>query len=168
MITEVHQEGRFHRLSISRAAHFENIEPHNPSMEDWCIPEDMEAGDYLMMDPSCEVNEKDTRGKIDGNEILEEGSSPPLDLDPNEVIEANEETLPYPKDNWQDHEQMEVLTNLEPDLPFAIQTRQSDRTRLTKKYNPFGDDFVVERIDPNKIVEKLVSLEEFPCHRLKT
>ena len=34
MITEVHQEGRFYRLSTGRAAHYENIKPHNPSTED--------------------------------------------------------------------------------------------------------------------------------------
>ena len=52
MITEVHQEGRFYRLSTGRAAHYENIKLHNPSTEDWCIPADMEEGDYLMMDPA--------------------------------------------------------------------------------------------------------------------
>ena len=160
MITEVHQEGRFYRLSTGRAAHYENIKPHNPSTEDWCIPADMEEGDYLMMDPACEVNEKGTRGKNDGNEVVEEGLCPPLDLDPNEVIEADEETLPYAEENWQDPEQMEVPKNLEPDLPFTIHTRQSDRTRLTKKYNPYGDDFVVDRIDLKKIVEEVVGLEE--------
>ena len=60
-ITEVHQEGRFYRLSAGRAAHYENIKPHNPSTEDWCIPADMEEGDYLMMDSA--VNEKGTREK---------------------------------------------------------------------------------------------------------
>ena len=35
MITEVHQEGRFYRLSTYRAAHYENIKRHNPSTEDW-------------------------------------------------------------------------------------------------------------------------------------
>ena len=82
--------GSFYRLSTGRAAHYENIKPHNPSTEDWCIPADMEEGDYLMMEPACEVNEKGTRKKNDGNEVVEEGSSPPLDLDLNEVIEANE------------------------------------------------------------------------------
>ena len=113
-----------------------------------------------MMDPACEVNEKGTRGKNDGNEVVEEGSSPLLDLDPNEVIEADEETLPYAEEAWQDPEQMEVPKNLESDLPFTIQTRQSDRTRLTKKYNPYGDDFVVDRIDLKKIVEEMAGLEE--------
>ena len=97
MITEVHQKGRFYRLSTGRAAHFENIKPHNLSTKDWCIPADMEEGDYLMMDPACEVKEKFTTGKIDWNETPEEESSLPLDLDPNEVIEANEETLPTQK-----------------------------------------------------------------------
>ena len=58
MKTEGHQEGRFYRLSTGPAAHFENIKPHISSTEDWCIPEDMEEGDYLMMDPACEVNEE--------------------------------------------------------------------------------------------------------------
>ena len=160
MTTELHQEGRFYRLSTGRAAHYENIKPHNPSTEDWCIPADMEEGDYLMMDPACEVNEKGTREKNDGNEVVKEGASPPLDLDPNEVIEADEETLPYAEEDWQDPEQMEVPKNLEPDLPFTIQTRQNDRTRSRKKYNPYGDDFVVARIDLKKIVEEVVGLEE--------
>ena len=71
----------------------------------------MEEGDYLIMDPSCVVNEKGTREKNDGNEVVEEETSPPLDLDPNEVIEADEETLPYAEEDWQDPEQMEVPKN---------------------------------------------------------
>ena len=136
MITEVHQEGRFYRLSTGRAAHYENIKPHNPSTEDWCIPADMEEGDYLIMDPACEDNEKGTREKNGGNEVVEEGTNTLLDLDPNEVIEADDETLPYAEEDWQDPEQMEVPKNLEPDLPLTIQTRQNAGTRPRKKYNP--------------------------------
>ena len=113
-----------------------------------------------MMDTACDVNEKGTRKKNGGNEIVEERSSPPLDLDPNEVIEADEETLPYAEEDWQDLEQIEFPKNLEADLPFTIQTRQSDRTRLKKKYNPYGDDYVVDRIDLKKVVEEIVGLEE--------
>ena len=43
MITEVHQQGRFYRLSMGRAAHYENLKPHVPSPEDWCLPQDMEG-----------------------------------------------------------------------------------------------------------------------------
>ena len=159
MITEVHQEGRFYRLSTGRAAHYDNIKPHNPSTEDWCIPADMEKGDYLMMDPACEVNEKDTREKNDGNEVIEEGTNTPLDLDPNEVIEADDETLPYAEEDWQDPEQTEVPKNMESDLPFTMQTRQGDGKRPRKKYNRYGDDFVVDKIDLKKIMEEVVGLE---------
>ena len=159
LITEVQQEGCFYRLSTGRAAQYENINLHNPSTEDWCIPADMEEGDYLMMDPACEVNEKGIREKNDGNEVVEEGTSSPLDLDPNKMIEADEETLPYAEEDWQDPDQLEVPKNLEPDLPFTIQTRQNDRTRSKKNYNPYGDDFVVDRIDLKKIVEEVAGLE---------
>ena len=159
MITEVHQEGRFYRLSTGRAAHYENSKPYNPSTEDWCIPADMEEGDYLMMDPACEVNEKGTREKNDGNEVVEEKTNTPLDLDLNEVIEADDETLPYAEDDWQDPEQTEVPKKLEPDLPFTMQTRQGDGRRPRKKHNRYGDDFVVDRIDLKKIVEEMVGLE---------
>ena len=58
MITEMHLDGRFYRLSTARAAHFQYIRPHNPSTEVWFVPEDMEEGDYLMMARAYEVNEK--------------------------------------------------------------------------------------------------------------
>ena len=74
----MHQQGRFYRLKSGRASHFENIKPHNPSTEDWSIPENMEEGDYLIMVAACEVNEEGTREKNDGNEALGEVSSPPL------------------------------------------------------------------------------------------
>ena len=49
---------------------------------------------------------------------------------------------------------------MEPDLPFTIQTRQNVRTRSKRKYNPYGDNFVVDRIDLKKIVEEVVGLDE--------
>ena len=44
-ITEVHHGGHFYRLSTGRTAHYENINPHNASSEDWCIPADMHDED---------------------------------------------------------------------------------------------------------------------------
>ena len=78
----------------------------------------MEDGDYLMMDLACEVNERGAREKNDGNEALEERASPPLNLDPNEIIEADEETLPFPQEDWENPEQIEVPKNREKDQPF--------------------------------------------------
>ena len=50
--------------------------------------------------------------------------------------------------------------NLEPDLPLTIQTRKNDQTRPRKRYKPYCDDFVVDRIDLKKIGEEVVGLEE--------
>ena len=75
------------------------------------------------------------------------------------MIEADDETLPYAEEDWQDPEQTEVPKTLEPDLPFTLQTRQGDGKRPRKKYNRYGDDFVVDRIDLKKIVEEVVGLE---------
>ena len=49
---------------------------------------------------------------------------------------------------------------MEADLPITIQTGQSDRIRLTKKFNPYGNNFAVDRIDLKKLVEEVVGLEE--------
>ena len=43
-----------------------------------------------------------------------------------------------------------------------MQTRQSDWTRPANKYDPYRDDFAVERIDLKKIVEELVGIEVIP------
>ena len=58
MITKVHQQGRFYRLITGHAAHYENLKPHVPSPEDWCVPQNMEGLEYLLVEPACEVNEK--------------------------------------------------------------------------------------------------------------
>ena len=34
MITDVHNQGRLYRLSTGREAHYENLKPHVPSLED--------------------------------------------------------------------------------------------------------------------------------------
>ena len=81
------------------------------------------------------------------------------------MIEADDEFLPYAEEDWQDPEQREVPKNLEPDLPFTIQTRQNVRTRPRKRYNPYGDDFVVDRIDLKKRGEEVVGLEEITVSR---
>ena len=55
MITEVHQQGLFYRLSTGRAAQYENLKPHVPSPEDWCVPQNKEGPEYLLVEPACEV-----------------------------------------------------------------------------------------------------------------
>ena len=91
-----------------------------------------------MKDPACEVNEKGTNEKNDGNEVKEEGTSPPLDVDPNEVIEADEETLPYAEKDWQDPEQMEVPETW--NQIFRLRYRLDRMTGMTRLR-----EFLVER-----------------------
>ena len=125
----MHQGGRFYRLSTERAAHYENIKPHNASSEDWCIPADMQEGDYLIVDPACEVNEKGTRDKNDGNEVVDDCDLP-LDLELTE-------TLPYAKEDWDCPEQTEIDKGIQPDFPLTMETRQNRKGRSKKKYRLF-------------------------------
>ena len=158
-ITEVHQGGRFYRLSTGRAAHYENIKPHNASSEDWCIPADMQEGDYLIVDPACEVNERGTRDKNDGNEVVDECDLP-LDLELTERVEVDDETLPYAEEDLDCPEQTEIDKRIQPDFPLTMETRQSKRGKNEKKYNPYGEDFVVDRIVVSDVMDSLVGLDE--------
>ena len=127
MITEVHQQGRFYRLSTGRAAHYEILKPHVTSPEDWCIPPNMEGLEYLLVEPACEVNEKGTRKKNDGNEDL--------NLDDNEKIEADSEAESFVEEDWNDSEQDEVPKWTESDLPITAGTRSGNRKRTIMRYN---------------------------------
>ena len=70
----------------------------------------MEGLEYLLVEPACEVNEKGTREKTDGNEDLS--------LDDNERIEADSEAESFVEEDWNDPEQDDVPKWTEPDLPI--------------------------------------------------
>ena len=97
-ITEVSQGGRFCRLSTGRAAHFENLKPHNASSEDCGIPADMHDADYLIADPVGKVNERGTQDKNDGNEVIDD-CDPPFDLVLTKRVEVDDKTLPYAEED---------------------------------------------------------------------
>ena len=121
MITEVHQQGRFYHLNTGRAAHYENLKPHVSSLEDWSVPQNMERLEYLMVEPACEVNEKRTREKNDGNEDVS--------MDDNEKIGADSDAESFAEENWNDPEQNEVPKWTEPDLPRSVGTRSGNWKR---------------------------------------
>ena len=152
MITEVHQQGRFYRLSTGRAAHYENLKPHVPSSEDWCIPKDMEGLEYLLVEPACEVNEKGIREKNDGNENLSS--------DDIENIEADSEAESFVEEDWNDPEQGEVPKWTEPDLSIPAGTRSGNRKRTGMRYNRYGDDFLLDKIQPDDLAKELLSVGE--------
>ena len=163
-ITEVHQGGRFYRMNKGRAAHYENIKPNNASSEDWCNPADMQEGDYLIVGPACEVNERCTRDKNDGNEVVDDCDLPP-DLELTEQIEVDDETLPYAEEDWDCPEQTEVDKEIQPDFPLTMETRQSKKGRSKKKYNPYGEDFVIDMIVLSDLMDSLVGLDEVTVPR---
>ena len=84
MITEVHQQGRFFRLSTGLAAHYENLKPHVPSPEDWCVPQKMGGLEYLVVEPACEMKEKGTRERNGGNEDVSMDDNEKIEVDSNE------------------------------------------------------------------------------------
>ena len=117
MITEVHQQGRIYRLSTERAVHYENLKPHVPSPEDWRVPQNMEGLEFLLVEPACEVNEKGTREKNDGNEDV--------GVDDNEKIEVDSDKGSFAEEDWNDPEQNEVPKWTETDLPMTTGTRKA-------------------------------------------
>ena len=83
MLTEVHQQGGFYRLTTGRTAHNENLKPHVSSPENWFVPHNMGGLRYLIGEPACEVNEKGTKEKNGGNDItsMDENEKIEVDLD---------------------------------------------------------------------------------------
>ena len=160
----MHQEVRFYRLSTVGAAHYENIKPHNASSKDWCISADMQEGDYLIVHPACEVNERGICDKNDRNEVVD-NCDLPLDLELTERVEVDDETLPYAKEDWDCPEQTEIDKGIQPDFPLTMETRQSKNGRDKKKYNPYGEDFVIDRIVLSDIMESLMGLDEVAVPR---
>ena len=152
MIAEVHQHGRFYRLSTGRAAHYENLKPHVPSPEGWCLPQNMEGLEYLLVEPACKVNEKGTREKNDGNEDVS--------MDDNEKVEVDSDGGSSAEEDWNDPEQNEAPKWTEPDLPMTTGTRKSNRKRTGMRYNKYGDDFLIDKIQHEEIGEELVNVGE--------
>ena len=146
-------------MSTGRAAHCENIKPHNASSDDWRIPADMQEGDYLKLDPACEVNERGTRDKNDGNGVVD-NCDLSLDLELTERVEVDDETLPYAEEDWDCPEQTEIDKGVQADFPLTMETRQSKKAKNKKKYNPYGEDFVIDRIFLSDTMESLMGLDE--------
>ena len=106
----------------------------------------MEGLEYLLVEPVCEVNEKGTREKNDGNENLS--------LDDNEKIEADS----FVEEDWNDPDQGEVPKWTEPDLPIPAGTRRGNRKRTGIRYNRNGDGFLIDKIQPDELSEELLSV----------
>ena len=112
----------------------------------------MEGLEYLVVEPACELNEKGTREKNNGNENLS--------LDDNEKIEVESEAGLFVEEDWNDPEKDEVPKWMEPDRPIPPGTRTGNRKRTGMRYNRYGDDFLIDKIQPDKLGEELLSTGE--------
>ena len=72
----------------------------------------------------------------------------------------DDKTLAYAEEDWDCPEQIEIDKGIHPDFPLTMDTRQSKRGKNKKKYNPYGEDFVVDRIVVSDIKDSLVGLDE--------
>ena len=150
MIKEVQQQGRFYRLSTVCAAQYENLKPYFPSPEDWCVPQDMEGLEYLLVEPAYEVREKGE--KNDGVENMR--------MDDNEKIEADSDVGSFAQEDWIDPEQDEVPKWTKSDMPMSTETRKGGRKKTGMRYNRYGDDFLINKIRPEELGEELVKVGE--------
>ena len=150
MITEMHQQGRFYRLSTGLVAHYENLKPHISSPEDWCVPQNMEVLEHLLVEPACEVNEKGTRENNDGSENMS--------MDDNEKIEADSDGGSFAEEDWNNPEQNEVPEWTEPDMLMTTETRKGWHKRTGVRYNRYGDDFLIVKIRPEDLGEEMVNV----------
>ena len=110
----------------------------------------MEGLEYLLVEPACELNEKGTRDKNDGNENLS--------LDDNEKIDADSEAESFVEEDWNDPEQGEVPKWTEQDLSIPEGTRSGNRKRTGMRYNRYGDDFLIDKIQPDNLSKELISV----------
>ena len=76
-------------------------------------------------------------------------------MDDNEKIEVDSDEGTFAEEDWNDPEQNEVCT--EPDQPMTTETRKGDRKRTGMRHNRYGDDFLIDKIQPDEIGEELVN-----------
>ena len=74
-----------------------------------------------------------------------------LSLDDNEKVEADSEAGSFVEEDWNDPEQSEVPKWMEPDLPIPLGTRSGNRKRTGMRYNRYGDDFLIDKIQPDEL-----------------
>ena len=69
---------------------------------------------------------------------------------------------PYqmPKRTGSAGEHTEIDKGVKPDCSFTMESHQGKRERNKKKYNPYGEDFVVDRIVLSELADSIVGLDE--------
>ena len=110
----------------------------------------MEGLEYPLVEPAFEADEKGTRDKNDGNEDLSIGDNEKIGVDSDEWYFAEEDL--------NDPERNEIPKWTEQDQPRTTGTRKGNRKRTGMKYNRYGDDCLIDKIQPDEIGEELVNV----------
>ena len=81
-------------------------------------------------------------------------------MDDNEKIEADSDAESFVEKDWSDPEQNEVPKWTERDSPITAGTRSGNLKRTGMRYNSYGDDFLIDKIQPDELDEELLSMGE--------
>ena len=113
-------------------------------------PRNIEGQEYLVVEPACEVNEKGTREKNDGNENTS--------LDDNEKREVSSYKGSFVEEDWNKPEKDELQGWTEPDKPMTMEARRGGRKKTSMRYNRYGDDFLIDKIQPEEPGAEMVNV----------
>ena len=83
-----------------------------------------------------------------------------MSLDDNEKIGVESDAGSFVEEDWNDPEQDEVPKWMEPDRTTPPETRTGNRKRTGMRYNRYGDDFLIDKIQPDKLGEELLKAGE--------
>ena len=100
-----------------------------------------------------------TRDKNNGIEVVD-NCDLPLDLELIEREQVDDESLPYAEEDWDCPKQTEIDKGVQPDFPFTMETRRGKKGGNKKRYNPYSEDFVIDRIILSDMMESLIGLDE--------
>ena len=64
------------------------------------------------------------------------------------------------EEDWNDPEQGEISKWTEPDLSITAGTRSGNRKRTGNRYKRYGDDFLIDKIQPDDLSKELLSVGE--------
>ena len=81
-------------------------------------------------------------------------------MDDNEKTDTDSDAGSFAEEDWNDPEQNEVPKWTEADLPKTAGTRIGNRKWTGMRYNRYGVDFLIDKIQPDEIGEELVNVDE--------
>ena len=79
-------------------------------------------------------------------------------MDDIEKIEVGSDEGSFAEEDWNEPEQDEVPKWTEPDQPMTEETRRGGRKKTCMRYKKYGDDFLVDKIQPEELGAEMVNM----------